>query len=156
MALKTVIRLAAAALALSLLAWGWGAVSVHLRRHRRLAEVSKLKAQAASPLAEDLVLAGKVRRNAEFLKGYHRVKGLLDRAAAEGLEVSALHPKLEKAARYAEQGKFQDAKMYLNIVELQIPVRRESLRVAGSQDAESPVPDFARGEETSPRGRTRR
>ncbi|MFA6028868.1 MAG: hypothetical protein WC969_03325 [Elusimicrobiota bacterium] len=93
---------------------------------------------APSPLSS-AVEADMLRvRRAEFESVFRRVTGLLEAAEGQGLSVSVLRGKLDRARSLAEAGRFRDANMLLNLIEVRIPRKRERLVPAAEDE-----PDYA-------------
>ena len=66
-----------------------------------------------------------------------RISELVEEAARKGYEAGDLRERLEHAARLAEAGRFSEANMLLNIVEIRLPRKTESV-VPAAEDEPAP------------------
>ncbi|HAH05267.1 MAG TPA: hypothetical protein DCM05_01885 [Elusimicrobia bacterium] len=137
MTMKKLFWLCLALAVLAALAWSYDNYSGYLFAgfdRKRYPSI-----QTTSSLAQSLEADMQRKRLNAFNAESRRVAGLVSAAASQGHNVSALYEKLQYAARVAEAGRFREAMMFVNLVEVRIPKKREALTPATGD--EEPPPD---------------
>jgi hypothetical protein len=136
MTLTKTLWIGAALLLLASAAWVLGRYGKTLAGaidRRRYPDIPR----AASPLGGALDADIRRRKIEAFNWESRRVSELVGEAAQQGHEVGELRDRLEHAARLAEAGRFGDASMLLNIVEVRLPRKSESV-VPAAEDEPAP------------------
>lgn len=135
--MKRVLVLAGILLCLAASAWVYDNGAGYLREYF-LRQRYPARASAASPLAraveKDLYGLHAVRFNAQL----RRIEAQVDAAERERRDIAGLRERLELARRLARQGRFDEARLFVNSVELRIPRPRQRLVAA---DENSIVPE---------------
>ncbi|MBI5244126.1 MAG: hypothetical protein HY922_10705 [Elusimicrobia bacterium] len=93
-----------------------------------------------SPLGKSLELDNRQRRIDAFNAESRRIALLVEQAAQKGLDVGGLRERLARAVRLAEDGRFRDAGIMLNIIEIRLPRQRESVRPVDEDEPPPPEP----------------
>jgi len=131
---ERLIRRALLVVAAAAAAWCWSRYGSVLRDRadRLLYPAIKPAPTVFSLVIEEESLR---RKRASFAIGYRRVFAMLEAARGQGLNVSALEPKMSSAAAMAKDGNFDLARRLLNAIEVQIPrAGQGGVRAATEQD----------------------
>lgn len=139
--MKKVFWVCAALAFLAALGWlydNYGGYLLARIDRKRFPDIQK----PASTLAQSLETDMQRKRLAAFNAESKRVAQLVSQASAEGFDVSGLYQRLQYAARVAEAGRFREAMMFVNLVEVRIPKKREAVTVATGDEEPAPDPDI--------------
>jgi len=134
MTLKKTLWLGAGTLVLAGAAWAlvhYGGALARAVERRRHPDVPR----AASPLAAVMDADIRKRKLDAFNGESRRLSALVEEAGRSGYDSAPLRERLEHASRLAEEGRFSEASMLLNIVEIRLPRSAESVAPAGEEQA---------------------
>lgn len=83
------------------------------------------KGPAVTPMGGQILEERRREWVRRISQDYARIRGKMDDARKKGLDVAALEPKLAHALEAARLGRYREALMLLNLVEVRIPEKRE-------------------------------
>ena len=139
MTMKKVLWSCFALLTLAAAAWvfdNYGGLLMSALNKRRYPDIRR----TSGPLERTLDADIRRRKIDSFVSESRRVRGLVEEAEAKGFYAAGLRERLDRAALQAEAGRFREARMLLNIVEVRIPRETESLVPAEGNEPAPPEP----------------
>ncbi|MBI4387075.1 MAG: hypothetical protein HY551_06810 [Elusimicrobia bacterium] len=138
--MRRLILVATGCLVLAGLLWAGLRFGGNLTARRERWRYPAPKGPSVTPMGREILEKRGEAWVRRFTKSYDGVLLKLTEAQRQGFDISGFEPKVARAVEAARQGRYQDALMLLNVIEVQIPrkaasaVRAEPSRTTAESD----------------------
>ncbi len=132
----TIVALLCVPVLAAVLKWQWRAIDAAYQNWRYPVP----QGPAVTSLGDEILRQEDSKDMNRFLHRYHRIVGLVADAHRRGVDVGPFVGRLKDATILAQQGAFRDAMAMLNLIEMGLPKRSQSVQPAASDAGEEEGP----------------